>query len=102
MCCGHAEHHSDCCGSRHQCDCHGGGGHHHSCCCDSYHSCCGEGGHHHGGHHGQGHRHGKDCDCGEPPVWSKEEKIAWLERYLGYLHQEVKSLEERLAALKEE
>jgi hypothetical protein len=34
--------------------------------------------------------------------WTEKEKIVWLERYLEGLQEEVKAVEERITALKEE
>jgi len=75
-------------------------------CCEQeghqehYHdkSCCGE----HEGHH-----HDGSCGCGEhsrmgPAFWTKEEKVAWLERYLVDLQKEAGAIEERIVALKNE
>lgn len=67
--------------------------------------CCG-----HESHHGgrqRGHHHGGFCACSGPfrsgrRFWTKEEKIAWLEQYLGGLQEEAKAVEERIVALKEE
>ena len=60
--------------------------------------------------HGDRHRdchHSGSCDCGGhtdfgPCFWTKKEKIAHLEAYLEDLQTEVKSLNERITALKEE
>jgi hypothetical protein len=64
--------------------------------------CC-ESEHHRGGKR-RGHHHG--CCCGHsgfgPCFWTKEEKVAWLEQYLEGLREEVKAVEERIAALKGE
>ena len=67
--------------------------------------CCGHGSHH-GGKHGSPH-HGDRCACGGsshfgPCFWTKEEKIAWLEEQLEDLRADVKTLEERIVALKGE
>ena len=82
MACGHERQH--------------GGGHrrHHredSCAC--------------GGH--RGHHCGDSCTCGGhscsgPSFWTKEEKIAWLERHLEDLQEQVQAVQERIAALKGE
>jgi hypothetical protein len=64
--------------------------------------CC-ESEHHRGGKR-RGHHHG--CCCGHsgfgPCSWTEEEKIAWLEQHLEGLQGEVKTVEERIAALKGE
>jgi hypothetical protein len=65
--------------------------------------CCGHDNHHGGGHVGP--HLGDPCACGEhanigPCFWTKKEKIAYLEDYLEDLQTEVKSVEERIAALK--
>ena len=62
--------------------------------------CCGHESHH-------GHHHSGCCCCGggsrlAPGFWTKEEKIAWLERYLEGLQEEAKAVEERLAKFKGE
>jgi hypothetical protein len=67
--------------------------------------CCGHESHHGGGH--RGHHHGGSCACDGhadigPCFWTKKEKIAWLEEYLKDFQDEVKSIEERIAALKGE
>jgi hypothetical protein len=67
--------------------------------------CCGPEGHH--GGRPWGHHHGSSCCCGghsRPGLcfWTEKEKSAWLEQYLGSLREEVKAVEERIAALKEE
>jgi hypothetical protein len=72
----------------------------------------------HEGHHS--HHQGGSCGCGEhvthhgtschcegharpgPSLWTKTEKIAWLEEYLEGLRGEAKAVEERIAALSEE
>jgi len=61
---------------------------------------------HHGGGHCSCHQAGS-CGCGDhtdigPCFWTKKEKIAWLEEYLEDLQAEVKSIEERITALKGE
>ncbi|MDY7075779.1 MAG: hypothetical protein SXV54_02535 [Chloroflexota bacterium] len=71
--------------------------------------CCESEGHHHGGKHRghhPGHR-GGSCCCGAhsdfgPCFWTKEEKIARLEQYLADRQEEVKAVQERIAALKGE
>ena len=69
-------------------------------CCESEHH---RGGKRRGHHHGHGHH---CCCCGHsgfgPCLWTEEEKVAWLERYLESLQEEVKVVEERIAALKGE
>jgi hypothetical protein len=55
---------------------------------------------------GHGH-HGGSCSCHEGPkfghwLWTKAEKIAWLEDRLADLQEETKAYEERIAALKAE
>lgn len=66
--------------------------------------CCKCESHHGGGH--QGRHHGSSCGCGGHAggrqFWTKTEKIDWLEEYLEDLQTEVKSIEERITALKEE
>ena len=67
--------------------------------------CCGHD-NQHGGGHGGPHLSGP-CGCGKhanigPCFWTKKEKIAYLEEYLEDLQIEVKSVEERIAALKSE
>jgi hypothetical protein len=67
--------------------------------------CCEHDNHHGGGH--EGPHLGGPCGCGEhanigPCFWTKMEKIAYLEEYLADLQTEVKSVEERVAALKGE
>ena len=73
--------------------------------------CCGHKGHHGGscGCGGRSHRgghHGRSCGCGEhsfgPALWTKDEKIAWLQERLDGLQEQVKAVEERIAALKAE
>jgi hypothetical protein len=73
--------------------------------------CCQTENHHGGRHHGgrrRGH-HGCDCGCGcgghsrfERTFWTRDEKIARLEAYLGDLQAEAKAVEERITALKKE
>jgi hypothetical protein len=71
--------------------------------------CCEREGHQggrHRGHH-RGHHHGESCCCDGharfgPSFWTKEEKIARLEDYLGGLQEEAKEVEERIAALRGE
>ena len=67
--------------------------------------CCGSESHHGGGHRGCHHSGSYACgghaDIG-PCFWSKKEKIAWLEEYLEDLQAEVKSIKERITALKGE
>ncbi len=51
--------------------------------------------------------HGGSCGCHQNAqfglcLWTKAEKIAWLEEQLANLHEEVKAYEERIAALKAE
>ena len=77
--------------------------------------CCGTASHHgsrHWGHHGGGHPHTNSCCCGTAHYGAahhmgrrfptKEEKIAWMERYLESLQDETKAVEGRIANLKEE
>jgi hypothetical protein len=71
--------------------------------------CCGTGsyhGGHHGGHH-WGHHPVCSCGCGGPADFgacfpTKEEKVARLERYLEGLQEATRTVEARIAALKEE
>ncbi len=55
---------------------------------------CGDKGHH------------KGCGCGGhsfgPAFWTKDEKIAWLEKRLDGLREQVQAVEERITALKSE
>jgi hypothetical protein len=58
-------------------------------------------------HCGTGSHHSGFCGCGGYSPFgrcflTKEEKTAWLERYLESLQAEAKAVEERIAALKEE
>ena len=67
--------------------------------------CCEHKGHHGGKH--QRHHCGCSCCCGGhsgfgPALWTREEKIAWLEEHLQGLREEAKAVEERVAALKAE
>lgn len=67
--------------------------------------CCGTAGHHGSWH--WGHHHAGSCACSGPsrfgPCFStKEERTTWLEQYLEGLREEVKAVEERIAALKGE
>ena len=74
--------------------------------------CCESKGHHggkhrHRGHHHGGHHHRGSCCCGGhscfgPGLWTREEKIAWLEQVLEGLREEVQTVEERIEALKGE
>jgi hypothetical protein len=72
--------------------------------------CCGTASHHergHWGHQGGGHPHASSCCCGTAhPMGrcfpTKEEKLAWMERYLESLQNETTAVEERIAKLKEE
>lgn len=71
--------------------------------------CCESGHHYSGDYHGHHHfrHHGDFCKCGESFHYtagflSKEEKIAWLEQYREKIAGELKTVEERVAALKEE
>lgn len=69
--------------------------------------CCGFEGHHGEEHRGRHHGHrGGSCCCGHSGFgvgfWTREEKIAWLEQYLGSRQDEAKAVEERIAALKAE
>ena len=65
-------------------------------CCNSNCGC--------GDKHGH---HGKSCDCHKGAqfghwLWTKAEKITWLEDRLTELKDEVKAYEDRIAALKAE
>ena len=67
---------------------------------------CEHRGHHEGGRHGR-QRHAGSCGCGDPShfgrrFWTREEKITRLEKYLDDLRQEAKSVEERIAEIKDE
>ncbi len=67
--------------------------------------CCGSESHHSGGHRGR--HHSGSCGCGGhanfgPCFWTKKEKITRLEEHLEDLQAEVKSIKERITALKEE
>jgi hypothetical protein len=67
--------------------------------------CCGSESHHIGWH--RGHHHSAFCACGVPfhcrsRFLTKEEKTAWLERYLESLQEEAKAVEERIAEMKGE
>ena len=67
--------------------------------------CCGSESHQGCGH--QGSHHSGSCGCGGHTeigrcFWTKKEKIAWLEENLEDLQAEVKSIQERITALKEE
>jgi hypothetical protein len=67
--------------------------------------CCGAESHHSSWH--WGHHHVGFCACGGPfrfgpRLWTKEEKISWLEKYLEGLREEAKAVEEHIAAMKEE
>jgi hypothetical protein len=69
--------------------------------------CCESKSHHGGRHRHRGHHHGGSCCCGRhscfgPGFWTKAEKVAWLEQVLEGLQEEVKAVEERIAALKGE
>lgn len=51
--------------------------------------------------------HGGSCCCQQSAqfghwLWTKAEKIAWLEEQLENLHEQVKAYEDRIAALKAE
>ena len=66
--------------------------------------CCG-----HESYHGgfrRGHHHAGGCGCGcqsrAGMSLSKEEQVAWMERYLENLQVEAKGVEERIAQMKEE
>ena len=67
--------------------------------------CYGNESHPVGGQRGYYHRdscgRGGHTDIG-PCFWTKREKIAWLEEHLENLQVEVKSIEKRITALKEE
>mgnify|MGYP001822052226 FL=1 len=70
---------------------------------------CGHRGHHHGDACGCGcgrsrHRHSEACGCGTPMhggrrFWTKEEKIARLERYLDSLEKEAQAVKEQIAGM---
>ena len=70
---------------------------------------CGHRGHHHGDACGCGcgrsrHRHSDACGCGTPMhggrrFWTKEEKIARLERYLDSLEKEAQAVKEQIAGM---
>jgi len=67
-------------------------------CCEPKNHCC-------GGH--SGHHHDDSCGCGGPShfgpsFWTKKEKIAWLEKYLEGLQEQVQAVEERIVKLKGE
>ena len=70
--------------------------------------CCESKGHHGGMHRHRGHHHhGASCCCGAhscfgPGLWTRAEKIAWLEEVLEGMREEVQAVEERIAALKGE
>jgi hypothetical protein len=72
--------------------------------------CCGTGSHHTSGHcgpHFGGHHHASSRGCGGTVhvgrcFPSKEEQLAWLERYLEGLRAEAQGVEERIAQMKEE
>lgn len=73
---------------------------------------CGHKGHHQGDACGCGcgrsrHRHGDTCGCGTPfhggrRFWTKEEKIARLERYLESLEKESQAVKEQIAEMRGE
>ncbi|NIV29973.1 MAG: hypothetical protein GWN58_10860 [Anaerolineae bacterium] len=75
---------------------------------------CGHRGHHHGDACGCGwgrtrRHHGHACGCGSgTPLhggrrfWTKEEKIARLERYLESLEKEAQAVREQIAGMTEE
>ena len=72
---------------------------------------CGHKGHHHGDACGCGcgrsrHQHGDACGCGcGTPLhggrrfWTKEERIARLERYLESLEKEAQAVKEQIAGM---
>lgn len=67
------------------------------CCEHDDHSCGGHGGRH----------RGNNCACvghdvDGPCFWTRKEKLAYLDECLETLKTEVKSVETRIAALKEE
>jgi hypothetical protein len=77
--------------------------------------CCGTASHRgrgHWGHQGGGHPHAGACCYGTAHHGTtrhmgrcfptKEEKLAWMERYLESLQDETKVVEEHIAKLKEE
>ena len=70
--------------------------------------CCESKGHHGGKHRHRGHHHHRgSCCCGGhscfgPGLWTRAEKVAWLEDVLEGLREEVQAVEERIAALKGE
>ncbi len=68
---------------------------------------CGHRGHHHGSDCGCGrprHHHGDSYGCGAPSqgrrrFWTKEEKIARLEKYLETLEKEAQAVKEHIAEM---
>jgi hypothetical protein len=74
--------------------------------------CCGDKGHHDcscgcGGHSHKGGHQGCSCGCGGhsgfgPALWTRDEKVAWLQERLDGLREQAKAVEERIAALKAE
>jgi len=106
--CEHAEHHR-----HHQCDCEDDPQHEERCGCapGSYHheqhgGECGCGGRHHGGHDPHdcgwsGHRVPWEGECRSRRRFAtREERIAWLERYLKELRAEAQAVEERITEWK--
>jgi hypothetical protein len=69
---------------------------------------CGHRGHRHGGYCGQPrHHHGDCCGCGAPlhggrRFWTKEEKIARLEKYLEGLEKEAQAVKEHIVEMTDE
>jgi hypothetical protein len=54
-----------------------------------------------------GQHHGESCGCHESRswprrFWTQKEKISYLEQYVEELREEVKAVEEHIAALTEE
>ena len=121
--CGHGGYyqHQDCgCGGHHQqhqdCGCSEGHHQHYDCGCGKGHQ------EHHGHRHGDWVRQGASCCCqpghgvhygGHASAWgrervfwrrfsTREERIAWLEKYLEELRAEAQAVEERIAELKAE
>jgi hypothetical protein len=67
--------------------------------------CCGAESHHGGGP--WGHHHSGFCACSGPSRFrpcfpTREEKAAWLERYLESLQEEAKAVEGHIAEMKGE
>ncbi len=104
MCCRSMGHHYGCsCGCHESWDRHHGGHHmgrHYGDSCGCHESS----GRHHGGHDMDQHQ-GDSCGCHESfhswprRIWTQKEQISYLEQYLADLREEVKAVEERIAAL---